>query len=165
MSSRSGVKRLRYHHRRSDGRRVRDCKLTVSGAPTGPGKCLCRFVQCDCAESFCRWRTRMSSSFHLHRRFFQWVKCLFLCFQAWILTAIIKLDQHSGFYSFNTHISCSRTQPCRVGISVILLYDRSLTGQIHTKINYSSEEIILNYTFHRTLGIKSTVSMNRNVQP
>lgn len=26
-------------------------------------------------------------------------------------------------------------QPCRVGISVILLYDRSLTGQTHTNIH------------------------------
>lgn len=92
----------------------------------------------------------MASSFHLDRKFFQWVKCLFLCFQAWILTAIIKLDQHSGFYSFNTHISCSRTQPCRVGISVILLYDRSLTGQTHTEMNHSSEEIILNTITHST---------------
>lgn len=84
----------------------------------------------------------MSSSFHLDHKFFQWVKCLFLCFEAGILTAIIKLDQHSGFYGLNTHISCSRMQPCRAGISVILLYDRSLTGQTHTKINYLSEEII-----------------------
>lgn len=71
----------------------------------------------------------MASSFHLGRKFFQRVKCLFSGFRAWILTAIIKLDQHSEFYGFNTHISCSRTQPCRVGISVILLYDRSLTGR------------------------------------
>lgn len=143
MSSQWGVKRLCYRHPQSDGRRARDCKLTASGARTGPGKRLARFVQCDCAESFCRWRTRMSSSFHLHRKFFQWVKCLFLCFRAWILTATVKLDQRSGFYSFITHISCSRTQPCRVGISVILLYDRSLAGQIRTKMNYWSEEIIL----------------------
>lgn len=73
----------------------------------------------------------MTSSSLLDHKFFQWVKCLFLCSEARTLTSTIKLDQHSGFYRCNTHISCSRMQPCRVGISVILLYDRSLTGQTH----------------------------------
>lgn len=110
-------------------------RLTVSAAQTGLGKCLCRFVRCDCAESFCRWRTRMTSSSLLDHKFFQWVTCLFLCSEARTLTSTIKLDQHSGFYRCNTHISCSRMQPCRVGTSVILLYDRSLTGQTHTNIH------------------------------
>lgn len=69
----------------------------------------------------------------------QSLKRLLQCFESRTLTSNINLNQHSGLYRFNTHISWSRTQPSRVGISVILLYDRSLVEETRTNVNYSSK--------------------------